>query len=89
MSIGGEAREQDAAGQLVANERAKLTATYVNGLAVGLYVVGGVAPIFTYVFAAEASRPPIALIVLGSLVCQAASFGLHLWAKRFLRGLKP
>lgn len=41
---------------LIANERAKLMATYLNGLAVGLFIVGGVAPIFTYIFATESDR---------------------------------
>ncbi|GJE16047.1 amino acid transporter [Methylobacterium marchantiae] len=32
--------------KLVANERSKLTATYVNGLAIALFAVGGLAPMF-------------------------------------------
>jgi hypothetical protein len=86
MTAGDDADETR---KLRANESAKLFATYLNVLAIGVFIVGAVAPIFTYIFASEAARPPFALVVLGSVICQAVSGGLHLLARRPLRGLRP
>ena len=36
---------------LIHNELAKLSATYVNGLAIAVFAVGGLAPIFTNLYA--------------------------------------
>jgi hypothetical protein len=36
---------------LVHNERTKLTATYINGLAIAVFAVGGLAPILSNLYA--------------------------------------
>jgi len=42
---------------LIQNEQTKLTATYLNGLAIALFGVGGIAPVLAYVFGSMAGRP--------------------------------
>ena len=79
----------DKSADLIANERAKLMATYLNGVAVGLSVLGGVGPVFSFLFAALAVRPPIVVLIAAMAICQAMSVCLHLVARRTLRGLKP
>jgi len=78
----------DARTKLIANERAKLTATYVNGVAVAVLAVGGLAPVF-------AQRPPGPLdpatairTALTSLVCIVVSGVLHWMGRSILRGLR-
>ena len=43
---------------LIRNERIKLLATYINSMAVALFAVGGLAPLFSYLYQAaeEVSR---------------------------------
>lgn len=77
-----------AARTLIANERAKLTATYVNGVAVGFSIIGGVAPIFSFIFASETTRPTLTTLLIGMLICQTVSAALHLVARRTLKGLR-
>lgn len=72
--------------KLVANERAKARATFLNGLGVAVLAVGGLAPIAT---AVAASHPPSISASLLVLVCLGASFALHSWALRLLKDLEP
>lgn len=81
--------DSEAARTLVANERAKLMATYVNGVAVGLSVLGGVGPIFSFLFASPSSRPSVAVLLAAMLICQGMSVCLHFLARRTLGGLRP
>ncbi len=69
----------------VHNERTKLTATFLNGLAVAIFAVGGLAPAFTTLYG---DRPVALPLALGVLVCLLASGALHYWARRSLRGLR-
>ncbi|WP_020178674.1 hypothetical protein [Methylopila sp. M107] len=64
--------------KLVANERAKLTATYLNSIAAGLLIIGVVGPIFSFMFAGQTTRPSVAVLGLGIVICQMASGSLHL-----------
>jgi hypothetical protein len=34
---------------LIENERTKLTAAYLNGLAIAIFAIGGLAPFFSYI----------------------------------------
>jgi hypothetical protein len=70
---------------LVHNERTKLTATYLNGLAIALFAVGGLAPVFSHSFGTE-SRP-LWTLVAAAVICLVVSAALHLWARRILKGL--
>jgi hypothetical protein len=73
---------------LVRNEQAKLTATYLNGLAIAIFAVGGLAPAVALVSgsAQVASSGPIALM---SLSCLIASAALHFLARSVLKRLQP
>ena len=71
---------------LVHNELAKLTATYVNGLAIAIFAVGGLAPLFTSLYAASSAPISGWAIALISTVCFVGSGALHLLARQFLRG---
>ena len=68
---------------LIHNERTKLTATYFNGLALAVFGVGGLAPLFSYAFSDNDSRPLWA-VALVSVICMAISAALHLLARRRL-----
>lgn len=68
---------------LVRNEQAKLTATYLNGLAVGLAAVGGIAP---WIGAAQAGGASVVLAVV-TTGCTVVSVALRLGARRVLRRL--
>jgi hypothetical protein len=73
---------------LVRNEQTKLTATYLNGLAIALFAVGGLAPVFSYAFSSTAGQPLWAVAVV-AMICLIVSAVLHLIARRFLRDLIP
>lgn len=74
-----------AGGDLAHNERLKLTATYVNGVAIALIAVGGFAPVVTVLVNQAA---PSATVLLLAVICQGLSVVLHLIARRVLRELK-
>jgi hypothetical protein len=73
---------------LVRNEQAKLTATYVNGLAIAVFAVGGLAPLFSVVYSDRPASIPFWSVVAISLVCFAVSGGLHYAARRFLTRMR-
>lgn len=69
----------------IANERAKISATYANGLAVALVAVGTLSPAIS----ASPTTPRAALIQgLVGLVCLFGSLVLHLQARRILGEMK-
>ena len=70
------------------NERTKLTATWLNGLAIALLAIGGFAPFVSFISSAQ---PAVSIGVLGfvGLVCLFMSAGLHLVARKVLGRLKP
>ncbi|PSH70994.1 amino acid transporter [Phyllobacterium brassicacearum] len=70
----------------VYNEQKKLTATWLNGLSVASYAVGGLAPLASSIY--NASGPSV-LIALGTVICIMFATALHLHARRTLKGLKP
>jgi hypothetical protein len=70
------------------NEQTKLTATYLNGLAVALFGVGGLAPVFSYIFGSVAGQPLWA-VALVAVICILVSAILHFTARRILTGLIP
>jgi hypothetical protein len=73
---------------LIHNELAKLSATYVNGLAIAVFAVGGLAPIFTNLYATNPTAASAWIIAGISGVCFAASLSLHLIARKFLKEMK-
>ena len=66
-------------------EQAKLTATYVNGLAIAVFAVGGLAPVFSALYAAGPLAVPLWAVILIGIVCFATSAALHWVARRSLK----
>ncbi len=73
---------------LIRNEQIKLTATYLNGLAITVFAVGGLAPVFSYTFGSIAGQPLWAVVFVAA-ICLIVSAVLHLVARRILRDLSP
>lgn len=71
---------------LVYNEQTKLTATFLNGLAIAMFAVGGLAP---SVGMASGSVPVSILVAALMGYCLIASLILHLMARRVLRRMTP
>jgi len=71
---------------LIANEQAKLTATYVNGVAIAFAALGGIAPWIPHL--AQGSGSEAGRLATVSLVCFSLSVGLHYLARRALKRLK-
>jgi hypothetical protein len=67
------------------NERVKLTATFLNGLGIAVFAVGGLAPSLAAVNAGQG--PAAATAIIGG-ICVAAAFALHIFARRILGRLK-
>lgn len=72
----------------IANEQVKLTATYANGIALAVFVVGGLAPAF-------GNRPPDihpdqwrTLILITATVCLIVSLLLHWLARTALKEMQ-
>lgn len=65
------------------NEQAKLSATYLNNVAVALLALGFLTPILSTAFAAE----PASTLRLD--VCTVASGALHVMARLILRRIVP
>ena len=79
----------EARAKLINNERAKLTATYLNGLAVAVFAVGGLAPVFSTLYGSTSLGVPLYVLTCSSTLCWVASGVLHLTARRLLRELEP
>ena len=71
---------------LVHNEKAKLTATYLNGMAIALAVVGGVAPWITFLIQPLPASP--ATLTIMSFGCICLSLSLHFGARKMLDRLR-
>jgi hypothetical protein len=69
---------------LVHNERTKLSATYLNGVAIAVMAVGGVGPIVSVLNGGAAPALGIAAI---SVICLTGSIALHCLARRLLGSL--
>lgn len=70
------------------DERTKLTATLLNGIALSMIVAGGVAPLIalSYDLPGSASAPVVALV---GFCWTAAGVGFHLTARWILGRLTP
>lgn len=71
---------------LVRNEQTKLTATFLNGIGVAVFAVGGLAPVFSSLYT-ENGPPTFTLIM--SVICFCAAMCLHWTARIILRRLEP
>ncbi len=72
----------------IRNEQIKLTATYLNGLAIALFAVGSLAPMFSYAFGSF-ERAPFWIVLSAATICLFASVALHWLGRRILRRLTP
>lgn len=72
---------------LIHNERTKLTATYLNGIAIALFAVGAVSPVISVMNAPTATASATVGLVAG--VCILSSCALHYVARFVLRRLRP
>lgn len=81
--------DADLRGKLVGNERAKLTATSTNGLAIAVFAVGGLAPFIAAPGVATEQHGFLAgaLLLLG--VCSLTSGALHWGADPAFGSLDP
>ena len=76
---------------VIANERTKLTAAYLNTAAGGLFTAGVVAPLVAAVFgiAGPIGGASALTLLLGVTIFLMASAALHAAARSVLKGLKP
>jgi len=72
---------------LIRNERLKLFATYLNGLAIATFALGGLAPTFSILYGTTANSSAFTAVIAFS--CLAGSAALHYVASVVLKGLKP
>lgn len=85
---GRDGEPESAGATLVANEQFKLTATYLDGVAIATVAVGALAPVVALVSGSILSTPPAVIMAL-TAVCLVVSVVLHVVARRYLRGLRP
>ncbi len=71
---------------LINNERAKLSATYLNGLAIAVMAIGGFAPLVSFPFSGDGRTLLTTVMVVA--ICMVISTALHLIARQVLAGLK-
>lgn len=69
------------------SERTKLTATWLNGVAIALMAVGGFAPTISY-FAATVSTPSPGWLTATGAACFLFSTVLHFMARKVLGRLR-
>ncbi|ATU91493.1 hypothetical protein B5P45_07040 [Phyllobacterium zundukense] len=60
------------------NERTKLLATYFNGIAIAILVIGAISPVLS-----STDKPPL-IIALQIAICIVLSGALHYVASQFL-----
>ncbi|MDP9839057.1 VIT1/CCC1 family predicted Fe2+/Mn2+ transporter [Neorhizobium huautlense] len=72
--------------KLVNNERLKLLATFVNGMGLATFAIGGLGPLISSIYGPHGLTRPVAIL---SAVCFLAAFVLHYAASLFLRRLVP
>lgn len=72
---------------LIRNERIKLTGSYVDTVAGGVFTVGGLAPIFAVLYGATSPTVPIWVVVGIAIICWIVSAALHWRVRIYLREL--
>ncbi|WP_188822326.1 amino acid transporter [Brucella endophytica] len=70
---------------LIHNERIKLLATYLNGIGIALFAVGGLAPLFSALYS---NSGPTLFLIFMSMNCVIVSAGLHYMASIALRRMR-
>ncbi|MDO9428408.1 MAG: hypothetical protein Q7T93_16450 [Methylobacterium sp.] len=77
--------------KLVRTERVKLTATYLNTAAGGLFTTGVVAPLAAAVFGLTGAASGLTALTLGlgTTMFLCASLAMHAAARYVIKGLAP
>lgn len=70
------------------NERAKLSATFVNGVAVALIAVGAIAPAFSIKPDFPPSSTSAAIQLATNAICLVGGLLLHILARSMMRALR-
>ena len=68
----------------VDDELAKLTGAYLNAIAIGVTLLGGIGPLFSVIYTTSISLP-LAIVLPLSVSCFGAGVLLHLAARHLLR----
>lgn len=72
---------------LIRNERLKLFATYLNGLAIAIFALGGLAPLFSFLYGSSQNASAGFVGLVGG-ICFFVSGALHLVGSFVLKGLR-
>ncbi len=72
---------------LIHNERRKITATAINGIAIATMVAGAVAPLIAWSYGVS-NAPSGRYLIVTSAIWFLAAICLHLIARAMLGGLK-
>ena len=72
---------------LIENERQKLTANWLNAIASGMIITGGVAPLVA--IALNVANAAFSTVLVSTAIWLSVAFGLHLFARRLLGKLIP
>ncbi len=74
--------------QIVENERAKLTAAWLNTVSGGLMTAGVITPFVAFVLGLLGATVTLPSIAVVASLCLLVAIGLHLWARFVLRRLR-
>lgn len=74
--------------QMIENEQTKLTATAINNLAVAIWIAGIVGPAVGFLYGAPGPETHGWWFLIG-VVWLSVGFGLHMFARAFLRRMTP
>jgi len=72
---------------LVENEKRKLTATFLNGIAIAFFAVGGIAPLVGLF--SQATHADWLTVSIVAIIFMALSALIHRLARRTLEELQP
>lgn len=85
----GSAMIDDERIKLIANERVKLTATYLNGIAVAVFAVGGFAPFITTALSPAPLGSSLVPVLSVMVICWIMSGAIHWMARTPLKDMRP
>lgn len=68
-------------------EKVKLRAAFVNGLAIGVVLIGAFTPITRAAYDPTITKDALSFMVILTVVCFVLGFALHYYATRHLEGL--
>lgn len=77
----------DGVARMIEHEKVKLKANYLNGLAIAVFAIGGLAPLAALAYQ-NSNGGRSSTVIIGAALCFVGSFALHFVAVRTLGGLK-